>query len=124
MSKLMLTAAAFAAIPLAGCTTYADRYDYADPWRSYDGYYERYYRPGSYEPYDLANDDYVYRGSDGRYYCRRRDGTVGLVAGAAVGGVLGNLIAPRGSRTLGTIVGAAGGAAVGYAIERNELKCE
>jgi hypothetical protein len=112
-------------VPLAGCTTYGDGYGYRnDSWSSYDGYYERYYRPGSYEPYPLGRDDQIYRGSDGRYYCQRRDGTVGLVAGAAVGGLLGNLIAPRGSNTIGTIIGAAGGAAIGYAIERNEIRCE
>ena len=57
-----------------------------------------------HDPYPLGRDDYVYRGSDGRYYCRRRDGTIGLVAGAAVGGVLGNLIAPRGSKTLWSLI--------------------
>ena len=41
-----------------------------------------------------------------------------------VGALLGNLIAPRGSKTLGTIIGGAGGAAIGYAIERGELRCE
>ena len=114
---LLLAAAALAAVPLAGCATNS----YDDP---YDGYYERHYRAGAYEPYPLTREDRVYRGSDGRYYCRRRDGTIGLVAGAAVGGLLGNLIAPRGSNTIGTLIGAAGGAAIGYAIERGEVRCE
>jgi outer membrane lipoprotein SlyB len=114
----MLAAAALAMVPLAGCTTYSD------PYASNDGYYERQYRAGNYDPYPLSRDDHVYRGSDGRYYCRRRDGTIGLVVGAGVGGLLGNLIAPRGSRTLGTIIGAAGGAAIGYAIERQEVRCQ
>jgi outer membrane lipoprotein SlyB len=118
MRTQILAAAAVAMVPLAGCATTND------PWDSYDGYYERAYRAGTYEPYPLSRDDHVYRGSDGRYYCRRRDGTVGLVVGAGVGGLLGNLIAPRGSRTLGTIIGAAGGAAIGYAIERQEVRCE
>jgi outer membrane lipoprotein SlyB len=117
MRAPILAAAALTMIPLAGCAT-------NDPFGSYDGYYERYYRPGRYDPYPLGRDDYVYRGNDDRYYCRRPDGTVGLVVGAGVGGVLGNLIAPRGSRTLGSILGAAGGAAVGYAIERGEVRCE
>ena len=111
----LLAAAALAAVPLAGCATYND---------PYDGYYEREYRAGAYEPYPLGYDDRLYRGSDGRYYCRRRDGTIGLVVGAGVGGLLGNLIAPRGSKTIGTIIGAAGGAAIGYAIERQQLRCE
>lgn len=119
MRTQLLAAAALAmAVPVAGCTTYGDPYD------RYDGYYERYYRAGAYDPYPLGRDDYIYRGSDGRYYCRRRDGTIGLVVGAGVGAVLGNVIAPRGSKTLGTIIGAAGGAAIGYAIERGDLRCQ
>ena len=109
----LFAAAALAAAPLGACAT-------SDP---YDGYYERHYQAGAYEPYPMGYDDRVYRGSDGRYYCRRRDGTIGLVVGAGVGALLGNLIAPRGSRTIGTIVGAAGGAAIGYAIERGEVRC-
>ena len=113
-------AAALALMPLAACTTYGA----GDPWSGYDGYYDRYYSAGQYEPYVLGRNDNIYRGNDGRYYCRRHDGTVGLVVGAGVGGLLGNLIAPRGSRTLGTIIGAAGGAAVGYAIDRGDVKCQ
>lgn len=111
----LFAAAALAIAPISACTTYDDdRYGY--DW-------SRDYRAGSYEPYALGRDDEIYRGRDGRYYCKRRDGTVGLVVGAGVGGLLGNLIAPRGSKTLGTILGAAGGAAVGYAIERGEIRC-
>ena len=115
-SHLIVAASALAAVPLSGCAT-----TYDDP---YDGYYERQYRAGNYEPYALSRNDRVFRGSDGRYYCQRRDGTIGLVVGAAVGGLLGNLIAPRGSNTIGTLIGAAGGAAIGYAIERGEVRCE
>ena len=43
----------------------------------------------------MRNNDRVYRGNDGRYYCRRSDGTTGLLIGAGVGGLLGNTIAPR-----------------------------
>ena len=117
-----LTALAGAAVLTAGCATYND--PYGDPWGGYDGYYDRYYRTVSYEPYALSRDDRIYRGSDGRYYCRRRDGTVGLVIGAGIGGLLGNLIAPRGSNTIGTLIGAGAGAAIGYAIERGEVRCQ
>src|SRR5215467_6817235 len=41
----------------------------------------------------LVADDEIYRGRDGRYYCRRSDGTMGLVVGAAVGALIGNRIA-------------------------------
>lgn len=115
MRNTLMAAAALAMMPLSACATNNDR----------DGYdWSRDYRSGRYEPHSLGRDDEVYRGRDGRYYCKRRDGTVGLVVGGGVGGLLGNLIAPRGSKTLGTIIGAAGGAAVGYAIERGEVRCE
>ena len=113
----LLAAAALVAVPLAGCASYGpDR----DP---YEGYYERQYRAGDYRPYALDRGDRIYRGTDGRYYCRRRDGTMGLVVGAGIGALLGNIIAPRGSNTLGTIIGAAGGAGIGYAIDRGEVRC-
>ena len=116
MRATPLVAAAVALAPLGACTTYGD-----------PGYYDRdyysLYRPGDYEPYALDRDSRVFRGSDGRYYCERRDGTVGLVVGAGIGALLGNLIAPRGSNTLGTLLGAAGGGALGYAIERGEVRC-
>lgn len=111
-------AAALALVPATACTTAGD------PWSGYDGYYDRYYNAGSYQPYAIGRNDTIYRGSDGRYYCRRHDGTVGLVVGAGAGALLGNLIAPRGSKTIGTIIGAAGGAAIGYAIDRGELQCQ
>ena len=122
MRLASLTALAAAVSLGAGCATYND--PYGDPWSGYDGYYERHYRAGRYEPYALSRDDRIYRGTDGRYYCRRRDGTVGLVIGAGVGALLGNIIAPRGSNTLGTLLGAGAGAAIGYAIERGEMRCE
>ena len=52
--------------------------------------------------------DRVYRSNDRQYYCRRNDGTTGLILGAIAGGILDNAIAPGDSRTLGTVVGAGG----------------
>jgi outer membrane lipoprotein SlyB len=65
----------------------------------------------------------VYVGRDGRYYCKRDDGTTGLIVGGLAGGVLGNIIAPGGSKTLGTILGAGAGALAGRAIDRNDVRC-
>src|SRR3546814_4962242 len=42
-----------------------------------------------YEPRRLGHDDRIWRGKDGRYHCRRSDGTTGLIIGAAVGAVVG-----------------------------------
>lgn len=123
MRIIPMAALAAAASLSAGCATYAGA-GAGDPWGRYDGYYDRYYTTGQYEPYALSRDDYIYRGSNGTYYCRRRDGTVGLVVGAGVGALLGNIIAPRGSNTIGTLIGAAAGAAIGSAIERGEVRCQ
>ena len=65
----------------------------------------------------------VWQGRDGRQYCRRRDGTTGLLIGGAVGGLAGHEIAGRGDRTLGAILGAAGGALLGRAIDRSNSRC-
>ncbi|MCC6989593.1 MAG: glycine zipper 2TM domain-containing protein [Acidobacteria bacterium] len=114
-----------------------DRYDddRAVPrgWRSYDyRRYEpgqrrydaaRYYRNDRrYRPYRLGRNDRIYRGSDNRYYCRRDDGTTGLIVGGMAGGILGSIIAPGGSKTLGAIIGAGAGALIGREID-NGLEC-
>jgi hypothetical protein len=71
----------------------------------------------------LGRNDRIYRGSDNRYYCRRDDGTSGLIVGGISGGVLGNIIAPGGSKALGTIIGAGAGAIIGRAIDRGDVVC-
>ncbi|CAN5789856.1 hypothetical protein BH11PSE6_BH11PSE6_20150 [soil metagenome] len=132
----LLAAAAVGASLVAGCSSYGDsgvdpryrsyrQYDYNRPDPQYNGYYaDRYYRDSpKYRERRLSRNDRVYRGQDGRYYCRRSDGTTGLIVGAAVGGVLGNLIAPGDSRTLGTILGAVGGGAAGAAIDSKNTRC-
>ncbi|MFM9829321.1 MAG: glycine zipper 2TM domain-containing protein [Sphingomonas sp.] len=79
----------------------------------------RYYRDGNqYQERPLAADDRVYRGSDGRYYCKRNDGTTGLIIGAVGGGVLGNVIDGGRSRAVGTILGGVLGAVAGKAIDQ------
>jgi len=86
----------------------------------------RYYRGGSqYQERTLAADDRVYRGSDGQYYCKRSDGTTGLIVGGAAGGILGNVIDGGHSRTAGTLIGAAVGALAGKAVDQqnSQLRC-
>jgi hypothetical protein len=91
----------------------------------------RQWDQGEYHSYDdrgyVRRSDYydgpVWRGRDGRYHCRRNDGTTGLLIGGAVGGVLGHGIAGRGDRTAGTILGIAGGALIGRAIDRSGSRC-
>jgi uncharacterized protein YcfJ len=59
-----------------------------------------------------------WRGKDGRMYCRRTDGTTGLLIGAGAGALLGRTVDTTGDRTLGTLGGAALGALAGREIDR------
>ncbi len=96
---------------------------YRDPYATdYDA--ARYYREDPrYVERQLSAEDEVYRGSDGRYYCKRSDGTTGLIIGGAGGAVLGNVIDGGGNRAAGTLIGGALGALMGRAIERNNVRC-
>jgi hypothetical protein len=78
------------------------------------------YRNGNYRERRLSRNDRIYRGRDGRAYCKRSDGTTGLVIGAVGGGVLANLI---GGVTLGTLAGAGGGALLGRSVDRGNVRC-
>ncbi|WP_404337045.1 glycine zipper 2TM domain-containing protein [Sphingomonas sp. MMS12-HWE2-04] len=60
-----------------------------------------------------------WRGRDGRRYCRKSDGTTGLVVGAVGGALVGRTIDTRGDRTGGTVLGAVAGALAGREIERS-----
>lgn len=99
-------------------------YGYNRPDPRFNGYYaDNYYRGGNYQPQRLNVNDRIYRGNDNRYYCRRSDGTTGLLVGAIGGGVLGNVIAPGGSKTLGSIIGGSLGAVLGKSVDRNNVTC-
>ncbi|MFC3175334.1 glycine zipper 2TM domain-containing protein [Novosphingobium bradum] len=150
---LLPLAALAATTALAGCDTYGNgegpgyasqdngwgyydrnyssrygHYDWNAPDPRYNGYYaDNYYRQDRrYRENHLNPNDRIYRGRDGRYYCRRSDGTTGLIVGAIAGGILGNIIAPGDSRTLGTVLGAIGGGAAGAAIDSGnpDVRCQ
>lgn len=65
--------------------------------------------------------DYWY--GNGRYHCRRSDGTTGTVVGAVAGGTLGNILAGQGDKTLASIIGGTLGAIIGKEIEKGEARC-
>lgn len=108
-SRTALALAAAATLPLGACSNYGDRPEYSS-----NGYNDGYV---------LSDNDQIYRDSDGNYYCKKPDGTTGLIVGGIAGGVLGNIIAPGGSKTLGTILGAGVGAIAGQAIDRKNIRC-
>lgn len=129
MRKMISTLAATAMIlpMLAAAPALARDHRYDD--RNYDS---RDYRSDRYDSrYDARYDDRRYddrydarydqrprewRGSDGRTYCRKSDGTVGLIVGGAAGALLGRAVDTRGERTTGTILGAAAGALIGKSL--------
>ena len=103
-------------------------------WRNYDynrlppgqrAYYaDNFYRDGRYyQPRRLTRNDRIYRGNNGRYYCRRSDGTTGLIIGGITGGLAGSLLANGRSNTLGILAGAGVGAALGSTIDRGGVTC-
>lgn len=71
----------------------------------------------------INRDTRIWRGDDGRYYCKRDNGTTGLLIGGAVGGLAGHEIAGSGDKLLGTILGAGAGALLGREIDRDKYRC-
>ena len=132
---LMLAAVPASAMPhvAAAPSAMVDHADRGDSWqhgrdRRYDSRYDSRYDGGQYGNRGYYNEPAyantrVWQGRDGRQYCRRPDGTTGLLIGGAVGGLAGHEIAGRGDRTLGAIIGAAGGALLGRAIDRGNSRC-
>jgi uncharacterized protein YcfJ len=123
MRKIILALAA-AALTLPAAPAFAD----PPPWAPAHGkrakdraIYDSYGR--YYQPRALTRGDRVWRGDDGRYYCRRDNGTTGLIIGGAAGALLGRHLDGGRDRTLGTIIGAAGGALLGREIDRGGLRC-
>ncbi|HEY4547550.1 MAG TPA: glycine zipper 2TM domain-containing protein [Pedomonas sp.] len=125
-----LIAAMIGSMSLSACAS--NDYGYRDDRPGYGNRYEndrgrdrdRRERRERAERRHLGDNDVIYRDRDGRYYCKRDDGTTGTIVGALGGGVLGNVIAPGGSKTLGTILGAGAGALAGRAIDRSDVRCE
>ena len=123
MKKQLLGAAlaALMALPVPMPAMAQPRHDYRwngdrnDRWDP-----AQHYHSGRYRERRLGRGDRIYRGGDGRYYCRRSDGTTGLVIGAIAGGLLGNAL---GGNTLGTLLGAGGGALLGQSIDRGNIRC-
>ncbi len=105
----------------------------------YDGRYDRrddrrYDRRSNRYDNNRYNDNRRYRdqrvnrntrvwNQNGRTYCKRDDGTTGLLIGGAAGAVLGAEVAGRQNTTLGAIIGAVGGGLLGRSIDRGDMVC-
>ena len=114
--KRLLLAATAASLALPAVPAFAD----PPGWAPAHGY--RHKEDARRYAY-TDNGIRYWRGDDGRYYCRRSNGTTGLLVGAALGALLGRAIDTRGDRATGTILGAAGGALLGREIARGPTRC-
>ena len=76
-----------------------------------------------YEPRRLSNNDRIWRGDDGRYYCRRDNGTPGLLVGGSVDNMVDRRYRDGRERTVGSILEATGSALFGREINRGGLRC-
>lgn len=123
MKKFLLAAAVAAATILPIATPSAEAQGWRDRGERWEG--SRYYdRDGRYrQAKRLGRNDHVWRGRDGRYHCKRDNGTTGLIVGAAAGALLGRTVDTSGDRALGTLLGGAGGALLGREIDRGGMKC-
>ncbi len=124
-STMAVTGIGTAAPALADPPSWAPAHGKRAKDRAYSRYdNSRYDRRGYYvQPQRITRSDRMWRGDDGRYYCKRDNGTTGLVIGAGVGALAGHELAGRGDRTLGAILGGAVGALIGREIDRGSLSC-
>lgn len=82
-----------------------------------------YKKRRKYSSRAVRSNERVWRDDQGRWRCKRDDGTTGLIIGGVVGGVAGHEIAGRGDRTLGAVIGAGVGALAGREIDRSNARC-
>lgn len=124
-NSILIIAAALLAIPAAPAAADPPRHAPAHGYRdNHERHDNRYDDRGRYrEPRQISRNDVVWRGDDGRYYCRRDNGTTGLIIGAAGGALVGRQVDTRGDRAVGTIVGAVVGGLLGREIDRGEARC-
>ena len=111
MLRKTLIAASLAAVAMPVGSAYAD----PPPWAPAHGHRAK----EAQRYYSTDNGIRYWQGDDNRYYCKRSNGTTGLLLGGAAGALVGRAIDTHGSRTTGTIVGSAAGALLGREVDRN-----
>ena len=116
MLRKILIAATLSCAALPAASAFAD----PPSWAPAHGYRAK---QGDIAYRRTDNGIRYWQGEDGRYYCRRGNGTTGLLVGAALGALLGRAVDTDGDRVVGTILGAAAGALVGREIDRGPSRC-
>ncbi|WP_447763003.1 glycine zipper 2TM domain-containing protein [Sphingopyxis panaciterrae] len=122
----MAAAGVMASAPAyAGMSTAVQAPGYHASEQTSDFYKKRKHRDRNYYARDqrVNSNTRVWRDNDGRYRCKKDNGTTGLLIGGAVGGVAGHEIAGGGDKLLGTVLGAAGGALLGREIDKSKYRC-
>ena len=114
-SAFALAAAGMAASVPAAARDHGHHHRYEQSYRDRYGYDTRYYGRDYHSRADYR-DTRSWRGNDGRYYCRKSDGTVGLIIGATAGALLGRAVDGGYDHTLGTVIGGALGALLGNSV--------
>jgi hypothetical protein len=117
-SALALAAAGMAVSAVPAEARDYGRHSYSQQYRDRYGYDTRYYGP-RYHSERITRQTRTWRGDDGRYYCRKKDGTTGLIIGAAAGALLGRAVDGGYNHTTGTLIGGALGALLGRSVARN-----
>lgn len=124
------------ALPASAASVYAPGDRFAAPGeQTYEHSRERYsrddyrrgyraaYRDNRYRGEPISRNTRVWRGDNGRYYCRKQNGTTGLLIGGAAGALLGRQVDQYGDRTMGTVIGGVAGALLGREVDRGGSSC-
>ena len=114
-SALALAAAGMTVSIPAAARDHGHHSRYEQSYRDRYGYDTRYYGR-NYNSQSYYRGAQTWRGNDGRYYCRKSDGTTGLIIGAAAGALLGRAVDGGYNHTTGTVLGGVVGALLGKSV--------
>lgn len=124
MNRYLLIGPLSAFLLLIGCGAYYQVPSFGHQSHHGSYYADDHYRDGRhYRDRKMTRGDRAYRGRDGRYYCRRSDGTTELIIGGAIGALIGYELDRGSSSLIGTLIGAGTGALLGREFELGRLRC-
>lgn len=118
MNKLGAMFGAVAVLALGGCQTMNDPYNTSGSGTTSQGTVNS---GGAYSGYGVVQSiDLVQQAGTGSTGIGGSGIGVGTIAGAVIGGVLGNQVGGGSGQTIATVAGAAGGAYVGHELESRQ----